>query len=290
MLTCRYLLELSEEETATVLDVRRGTVKSRTARALGRLRRGAGRVSELERALVALGRELDVPAAPDLATAVLARIEPRTRRPPRGVRDGGCSCVAACVLAALLATLAIPDARSALLRILHIGGEQIELVDELPPRSRPSPIELELDCSASASTLAQARRDAGFDLRELEEAPDRVYLGDRGTVWFLYGSPEQRAPARGPDAARSASTRPFILKKLAGAGTSVEEVDVDGAPAFFLSGEPHVVMLVDETGEVVEETARLARNVLLWEERRVAYRLEGEFDRARRSAIAKSLR
>ncbi len=39
VLTCRYLLELSEEETATVLDVRRGTVKSRTARALDRLRK-----------------------------------------------------------------------------------------------------------------------------------------------------------------------------------------------------------------------------------------------------------
>ena len=38
VLTCRYLLELSEEETATVLDLRRGTVKSRTARALARLR------------------------------------------------------------------------------------------------------------------------------------------------------------------------------------------------------------------------------------------------------------
>jgi RNA polymerase sigma factor (sigma-70 family) len=38
VLTCRYLLQLSEEETATVLDLRRGTVKSRTARALERLR------------------------------------------------------------------------------------------------------------------------------------------------------------------------------------------------------------------------------------------------------------
>jgi len=38
VLTCRYFLELSEEETAQVLDVRRGTVKSRTARALERLR------------------------------------------------------------------------------------------------------------------------------------------------------------------------------------------------------------------------------------------------------------
>lgn len=40
VLTCRYFLELSEEETATALGVRRGTVKSRTARALARLRAG----------------------------------------------------------------------------------------------------------------------------------------------------------------------------------------------------------------------------------------------------------
>jgi RNA polymerase sigma-70 factor, ECF subfamily len=38
VLGCRYLLELSETETAAALGVRRGTVKSRTSRALGRLR------------------------------------------------------------------------------------------------------------------------------------------------------------------------------------------------------------------------------------------------------------
>jgi len=42
VLGCRYLLELSEAETAVALGLRRGTVKSRTARALDRLREAYG--------------------------------------------------------------------------------------------------------------------------------------------------------------------------------------------------------------------------------------------------------
>jgi RNA polymerase sigma-70 factor (ECF subfamily) len=38
VLSCRFLLELSEAETSAVLDLRPGTVKSRTARALERLK------------------------------------------------------------------------------------------------------------------------------------------------------------------------------------------------------------------------------------------------------------
>ena len=42
VLSCRYLLDLSEAETADVLSLRRGTVKSRTSRALERLRAQLG--------------------------------------------------------------------------------------------------------------------------------------------------------------------------------------------------------------------------------------------------------
>jgi RNA polymerase sigma factor (sigma-70 family) len=42
VIACRYFLELSEDETAEVLGIRRGTVKSRTARALDRLRETYG--------------------------------------------------------------------------------------------------------------------------------------------------------------------------------------------------------------------------------------------------------
>ena len=41
-IACRYLLDLSEEETAAALDCPRGTVKSRVSRALDRLRDRAG--------------------------------------------------------------------------------------------------------------------------------------------------------------------------------------------------------------------------------------------------------
>jgi RNA polymerase sigma-70 factor (ECF subfamily) len=43
VIACRYFLELSERETAEVLGVREGTVKSRTARALVRLQTGLER-------------------------------------------------------------------------------------------------------------------------------------------------------------------------------------------------------------------------------------------------------
>jgi RNA polymerase sigma-70 factor, ECF subfamily len=42
VIACRFFLELSEEETAATLDVRRGTVKSRTSRALEHLREAYG--------------------------------------------------------------------------------------------------------------------------------------------------------------------------------------------------------------------------------------------------------
>ena len=42
VLACRYLLDLSEEEAAAALGCRRGTVKSRLARALARLRADLG--------------------------------------------------------------------------------------------------------------------------------------------------------------------------------------------------------------------------------------------------------
>jgi hypothetical protein len=240
-------------------------------------------VSVLEQRLVELGPALDVPEAPDLAPRVLARMGSRRRTSRRGL----VLAFAVVAIAALLATLAIPDARSALLRFLQIGGERIELVDKLPEVS-PTPPELDLMLGLRVP-LAEARRRAAFDLLELDDGPDSVYVGDRGTVWFLYGRPDAarllvaQTPRLGVDEA-------FLLKKLVASGTSVERVFVRGEPAYFLSGEPHAVLLVGRDGIPITETARLARDVLVWEEDGRTVRIEGELTREEALALAESLR
>jgi hypothetical protein len=242
-------------------------------------------VTELEQALVTLGRELAVPDAPDLVPRVLGSLERPSRRP----RTRLVLVLAAVLVAALLAALAIPDARSALLRFFHIGAVRIEVVDELPEVTPEFPeLDLELALGERVS-LDEARRRAGFDLLELEGEPDRVYLGPRGTVWFLYGRPDaaRLLVAQTPE---HTVDRPFILKKLVSAGTSIEELSVRGEDAYFLSGEPHAVVLVDRSGSTFVETARLARDVLVWEEDGRTIRLEGELTRDEAGEIAESLR
>ncbi|HJR95025.1 MAG TPA: hypothetical protein VJ807_06270 [Gaiellaceae bacterium] len=241
-------------------------------------------MSELEQRLVALGRELDVPEAPDVASRVLAEIGQAARRPFR--RRRLVLALAALALAALLATLAIPDARSALLRFLDIGGARIELVDDLPQVAGPAELELVL---GKRVTLAEARSEAGFALLELEEEPDGVFLGDRDTVWFLYGTPDavRLLVSQTPNVRID---EPFVLKKLARAGTRVEGASVRGSRAYFLSGEPHVVMLLDELGQEIPESLRLARDVLLWEERGRTVRLEGDLTLDEALELADSMR
>jgi hypothetical protein len=241
-------------------------------------------VSVLEQRLVDLGRALDVPEAPHLAPRVLAQIGSRRRT---SSRRGLVLAFAVVAVAALVATLAIPDARSALFRFLQIGSERIELVDELPEVSSTPP---ELDLMLGLRVpLAEARRRAGFDLLELDDRPDSVYVGDRGTVWFLYGRPEavRLLIAQTP---RLRVDEAFILKKLVASGTSVEQGFVRGEPAYFLSGEPHAVLLVGRDGIPITETARLARDVLVWEEDGRTVRLEGELTREEAVSLAESLR
>src|SRR5438309_8365694 len=109
-------------------------------------------MAELEQALVALGRELDVPLTPDLAGAVRMRIDRRARTRRWLVL------VLAVVVVAIGIAMAVPDARSSILRFFHIGSVQVERVDTLPP-SREAPLSAGL---GPPRTRAEAEQRAGF--------------------------------------------------------------------------------------------------------------------------------
>ena len=244
----------------------------------------------LERELVALGRALAVPAEPpSLAAGVMGQLDRELRAPARTTRRRLGLALAFAVLAAVAATLAIPDARSALLRVLDLGGERVVRVDELPAvPAAPAGLDLPLGTEV---TLAEARARAGFRIRLPADAasPDRVYLGERGTVWLLWGTPQRARLLVAQSQALEVGSPP-LLEKLVSHGTSVEPVSVAGERGWFLSGEPHVVYLLDEQGDVVEEVAWLARNVLVWGSAGVTFRMEGDFDRDAALALARSLR
>ena len=88
-------------------------------------------MTELERALLAVGQNLEVPAAPDLTGALRARLA-EGRGPSLFSRR--VLVVALAVLAVVVgAVLAVPQARSTIKDWLGIGNVTIRYVDELPP-------------------------------------------------------------------------------------------------------------------------------------------------------------
>src|SRR5215475_5461706 len=83
-------------------------------------------MADLEQRLQALGAELEWPATPRLAI------------PSRRPRRHRLLVVAVAALVAVAVALAVPGARSAILRALHLEGVTIVQVDVLPPaRARP---------------------------------------------------------------------------------------------------------------------------------------------------------
>ncbi|MBA2475654.1 MAG: hypothetical protein H0V40_06840 [Actinobacteria bacterium] len=245
---------------------------------------------ELERSLRELGGELAYPDVPDLAAAVAARLE---AEPPRRTlshsRRRLALALVALVALALAGALAVPAARTAILELLGLEGATIERVDRLPAVSPPGNLAL-----GRIVSLAEARRLAGFRLlvpaRPGYGEPDEVRLSDvvpGGLVSLLYGR---------KDAVRLLVTEfvglsePALIRKTLGPGTAVEPVRVRSGRGYWIQGRVHVVLFRDASGEVRDDTSRLAANVLLLQRGRLLVRLEGKLSRAEAVAIAESLR
>jgi hypothetical protein len=78
-------------------------------------------------------------------------------------------------------------------------------------------------------------------------------------------------------------------QKGIGPGTEIIAVEVNGQQGLWLEGAQHTFSLLDPEGVPMDETTRLAHNVLLWNDDGIDFRLELTDDLERALEIAESL-
>jgi hypothetical protein len=239
-------------------------------------------MTELERALLAVGQNLEVPAAPDLTGAVRARLA-EGRRPSLFSRR--VLVVALAVLAvAVGAVLAVPQARSTIKDWLGIGNVTIRYVEELPPVEQATD---DLGLGEQMS-LEEARERAGFQVRlpnveGLDDPPKVYYNEESSQVAFLYGSEEKpkllitQADARG------------AIEKIVNLNVTERELVVvePGYAGVWLYGEKHAIFYPSTEHE---EPFRLVGNALVYEIDGVTLRIEAELSKDEALRIARSMR
>ncbi len=234
---------------------------------------------DLEQRLVSLGASLELPPAPDVVPAVLARLPARHRRRLPARRTLVLALAATLLLAG--GAMAVPPTRHEILQILGLRGVRVERVRRLPPAAVSTGRRLAL---GQPIPLARARHAAGFTAL-LPSGPAVAYLGHDvpgGRISLLLGRVliiEFRGTA----------TTPFIFKVI-GPGTRLEHVRVNGGPGFYLAGSPHQVLFRAQNGEIDADNVRLAGNVLMWQQGPVTIRIEGARTLAQARVLARALR
>jgi hypothetical protein len=255
-------------------------------------------MTELERQLEELGREIEYPATPDIAAAVARRLAsgeaPRQRR-WLSPRAAWAVAVAAGLLLAAGAIAAVPPARDAVLDLVGLEGVTVERVPTTPKAPPGGRLGL-----GEPTSLADARR--AVDFRPLVPArlgdPDLVFvrIGPPGGELSLVYRPRPGLPrSRATDVGLLAGEfrgdlDPDLVGKVVGPGTRLEHLTIGGEPAVWIAGAPHEFFYRGPNGGIRAATVRLAGNVLLIQRGRRLIRLEGAFGRQAALRIARSLR
>jgi hypothetical protein len=217
-------------------------------------------MAELETRLQQLAGEVEWPSTPPLRLHLHSQA-----RTERG-RGRSVWVALAAILIALAVAFSVPPARSAILRAFHLGGVTVERVDVLPP-AQERPLGADLGPLVDAE---QANRALGTRIRlpSLSGSP-RLHLR-AGVVSLLLATPR-------PVLLSEFRSSGFVLKKIAATATHVESVTVGSASGLWIAGAQHVVVLP-------ATPARLAGNVLVWQQGMILYRLEGR-DLSKQAAL-----
>lgn len=260
-------------------------------------------LAELDRRLRALDVELLFPGAPELADAVGVRL--RGERPPTGTAAPArrravprwAFAAAAAMCLALVSLFAIPTTRTTVAGWFGLDGVRFIGVEQVTVTPVGRPLAL-----GEATSLAEAQAELSFTalLPTFDgfTDPDEVYVDPRpigGMLSLVYAERDGLPAAEGSGVGllltqfRGDLNQGFISKGLP-PGTTVEQVEVAGAPGIWVSEELHLFFYTDPTGAVVNEDLRLAGNTLLWQSGGLTLRLEGRLPLEEMLRIAESLR
>ena len=235
-------------------------------------------MNALEQRLTELGRELAFPPEPDLAS----RARASARGKPFPWRAAALAFAA--VVVAVAIAFAVPPARSAILRFLHLGGATVERVDTLPQAQERS----QARGLGRPLPLQQAEDQVGFDLAvpPLAHRPERAYvIGDSVATVLLRSHGRTVLLSEFPSLGGEEG-----LKKLAVNATVIDPVQVRGRAGLWLEGAPHVLTWIDRDTGYRERPILVRGNVLLWLRRGLTLRLEGRLSKAQALELARSIR
>ncbi|MFQ5523637.1 MAG: hypothetical protein ACE5F5_08670 [Acidimicrobiia bacterium] len=234
--------------------------------------------TRLESTLTSLGDAIDWPTpSPHLSARVIARIE--SEEPPVAGRTvwRRPALAAIAVLVVSLVFVFSPSARQAVADLLSVAGIRIGVTSE---QTATSGAELNL---GELVQLDEVGDRVDFQLRvpggEDPGVPDAVYLSESGHVTMVWVGTSS-LPAAGDTGIGLLLTQyagnsdQEVAEKAIGPETGVQRLTVEGQPALWIEGAAHTFTLLDTEGNPIQETSRLAANVLLWEADGVNHRLE----------------
>ncbi len=232
----------------------------------------------VEARLVALGEALEFPRLDSLVDDVLTDLDDA---PSHAHRRRPLLVAAAVLVVVATVAFVVPDSRETIAGWFGFDGLRVERVEVAPTLvTAPAPTTPPIADVGTEVTSAAARVGVTPLVAPALGDPVAVETPLDGYVAVRYDEASL--------VVLPGTVEPELFTKLIGSDVQIRTVEVAGAPAYWITGDPHVLMYVDESGAVRE--ARPAADTLVWQRGADIVRLEGDLLLDRALEVATSVR